>query len=464
MPARLVSAFFAPVLLAVSVPSARAAEPTGWRTDGTGHYPKAQPPLEWSLEKNIVWKTPMPGPSNSIPVLFGDRIFICSEPCMLLCVHRADGKILWKQSNSYDELEIEPAVRAQFKVEMGEVQRIEKLQSALAREGDLLRRKLKDDPAAKADIDMLLADLRRKSDALKTEKDKLKVALRYREPGRQGEAGFSTPTPVTNGREVFVAFGNGLIACYDRDGARKWLKLIEHSTAPYAHANSPVLVGDKVLIHFTDLVALNVKDGSECWRLKTPPTHGTSLATRLGDGDVIVTPSGLVVRVQDGVVLAEGLGSCGANSPILHGDTVFFVRGGVTAVQLPASLKAPTKLTPLWKAKVKGGGYWFPSPVLHDGLLYAIDDRGIFSVLDAANGKLVYEERLELGGTHYPSVAVAGDRVYLSTDKGNTAVIAAGRVFKVLAENQLEPFRSSPVFEGRRMYLRTHKHLFCIGE
>jgi outer membrane protein assembly factor BamB len=440
------------------------AETIGWRTDGTGNYPKAQPPVEWSTIKNVVWKTPMPGPSNSIPVLLGDRIFICSEPCMLLCLDKKDGRILWQKNNSVDELDLAPEVRDKLKLEQAEAARLDKQISAVGREAESLRRKLKENPTAKGEIDKQVSELQGKTDALKEQKQKLTLAARYTERGKQPTAGYSSPTPATNGKEVFVAFGNGLVACFDVDGKRQWLKLVEQSTAPFAHANSLVLVGDKVLIHFADMVALNVKNGAEVWRLKKAPTHGTPVHARVGNTDVVVTPHGLMVRVSDGTVLAEGLGRCGANSPILHDNVAYFISGNATAVQLPQSLPQSAKLQPLWKGRVKGGGYWFPSPVLHNELLYAIDDRGIFSVLEANTGKLVYEERIELGGTHYPSVSVAGKNVYLSTDKGNTLVVKTGPKFEVVGRNELEPFRSSPVFEGKRMFVRTQKHLYCIGE
>jgi outer membrane protein assembly factor BamB len=444
--------------------SAQPADSTGWRTDGTGSYPRAQPPVAWSTTKNVVWKAPMPGGSNSIPVLLEHRIFICSEPCMLLCLHKDDGRILWQRNSSLAELDIEPALREKIKLEQDEATRLDKEVSVLGRESEALRKKLKETPAARADIEKKLEELKSKSEALKERKQKLTLAAHYTERGKQPTAGYSSPTPVTNGKEVFVAFGNGLIACFDLDGQRKWLKLIEQSTAPFAHSNSPVLIGDKVLIHFADLVALRATDGSEIWRLKKTPAHGTPTHARIGTTDVAITPHGLMVRVDDGAVLADGLGMCGANSPILHDGVVYFVRGSATAVRLPDKLSTPASLQPLWKGKVKGGGYWFPSPVLHDGLLYAIDDRGIFSVLEAKSGKLVYEERVELDGTHYPSVSVAGNNVFLSTDKGNTLVVKAGSKFEVVGRNQLEPFRSSLVFEGKRMYVRTQKHLFCIGE
>jgi hypothetical protein len=269
---------------------------------------------------------------------------------------------------------------------------------------------------------------------------------------------------VTNGKEIYVAFGNGIVACYDLDGNRKWLKLIEHTNLAFAHSGSPVLVGDKLLIQFTDLVALDPKTGGEVWRLKCPAGWGTPLATRIGDVDVVFTPKGALVRVQDGKLLADKLGSCGANSPILQDRTVYYVHGNAVAFRLPESITDPLKLEVLWKGKAKGGGYGFASPVVHDGLLYAASDQGILTVLDIATGQTVYEERLNLGGSIYPSISLAGNRVYVSSDNGATVVLQPGREYKELARNKLESFRSSLVFEGKRVYVRTEKQLYCIAE
>src|SRR5215469_13414549 len=92
------------LLLAVAAFPTLAGMPIGWRTDGSGSYPDAQPPLEWSTTKNVVWSTPMPGYGVSHPVLLGRRLFICSEPATLLCLDREDGKILWQKTSTYSDL------------------------------------------------------------------------------------------------------------------------------------------------------------------------------------------------------------------------------------------------------------------------------------------------------------------------------------------------------------------------
>jgi outer membrane protein assembly factor BamB len=441
-----------------------AGDVIGWRTDGTGCYPQAQPPLEWSPTKNVVWSTAMPGYGVSHPVLLGQRIFNCSEPATLLCLNREDGKILWQKTSTYADLEIAPDVREQIKQEQAEMAVIAKKESAVRTDMDTLNKSLVKDQAPKEEIEKKLKPFREQLDELKKDREKRTLGVLYSQPDIHPTAGCSAPTPVTDGTNVFVAFGNGLVACFDLDGDRKWLKLVEHSNAAYAHGGSPVLVGDKLLIHFTDLVALDKKTGAESWRLKLPTSHGTPLVTRIGDVDVVLTPRGVLVRAQDGKVLAEGLGSCGSNSPILHDGTVYYVRGEADAVPLPEALVEPVKLKPLWKAKVKSVGYQFASPVVFDGLLYSTNDENLLTVLEAATGQLVYEQPLKLRGAGYPSISLAGDRIYVSSDASETVVLQAGREYKELARNKLEEFRSSLVFEGKRVYIRTAKHLYCIGE
>ena len=52
----------------------------------------------------------------------------------------------------------------------------------------------------------------------------------------------------------------------------------------------------------------------------------------------------------------------------------------------------------------------------------------------------------------------------MSADNGATVVLEPGREYKEVARNMLEPFRGSPVFDGKRVYIRTQKAMYCIGE
>jgi outer membrane protein assembly factor BamB len=461
------------VLLGLAVLSPlRGQAPIGFRTDGTGRYPTAQPPLAWGPDRNVVWKTKLPA-SNAIPVILGDRIITCAEPCVLLCLNKADGTVRWRHESFFKE--IEPTAEEKTRIEMERRQDADlaREQSAIEKELGAVRKALKDENASKAETEEKAKPLQKRVDDVRGRRKALTTLIRYTEPGKGADGyhptgGYSSATPVTDGKHVYVLYGNGLVAAYDLGGKRLWLKLVEHPTAAYGHGASPVLVKDKLIVHFSDLVALDTLDGSEVWRTKIPPNHGTSMVARIGDTDVLIHPNGVAVRAADGVILAKNLGSCGPNSPLVQDGKAFFMAGQARGVILPTSPDPATKWEPLWKGKgtsLKGGGYWFPSPVLDGGLLYALNASGIFTVVDAETGQEVYEERLEFkGGQCYPSISLAGRHLFVSSDNGHTLVLEPGRAYKEVARNVLEPFRSTPVFEGKRMYVRTLQNLWCIGE
>lgn len=454
---------------ALTFASVANGQTLGFRTDGTGRYPDAKPPLSWGPDKNVVWNIKLTQ-SNAIPIILGDRLYTCAEPCVLLCMDKNNGKILWQHESSFKEIALSEKEKTQFEIEKQKNAELGKEQSALDKESSALRKMLKDGTAPKEETEKKLEQLKAQAEKIKAQRSILTTYNRYLEPGKGAggfhpTGGYSSPTPVTDGKRVYVIFGNGLAACYDLDGNRQWLKLIEHPTAEYGHGASPVLVKDKLLVHFSDLVALNTMDGSEAWRVKIAPSHGTAMAARIGDVDVAIHPRGQVVRVSDGAILTKDLGSTGPNSPLIQNGKVYFVAGQVRGYTLPTSLDG-SKWQPLWKgSNLKGGGYWFPSPILHNELIYALNASSIFTVVDAKTGTIVYDQRLDFGGGQsYPSITLAGNRLFVSSDNGTTIVLEPGREYKEIARNSLEPFRSSLVFEGRRMYVRTTKGLWCIGE
>jgi outer membrane protein assembly factor BamB len=439
-----------------------SGETIGWRTDATGRYPSAQPPHEWGPDKNVIWRLPMPAMSNAIPVIVGDKLFTCADPCRLICANKADGKILWQRECSYDELPLFAEVKQQCETEQKQAQAWDRMRGGIERDMATLSRSARYLKLSRQSSEPLMQVLRKVTEELRNKVNTLPVYSRYSKPYMQQTGGISMCTPACDGKCVYVGYGNGLVAGYDMEGNRQWLKLIEHSTAAYGHAASPLLVGDRLLVHYADLVALDTRDGSEVWRDKIPPKHGTSIHTRIGGVDVAIHPGGLLVRVDDGKILTNNLGQNGENSPIIQDGIVYWIAGSGRAVRLPKSVDERPET--LWKDNIKGGGYWFCSPVLHEGLIYVANANKNFSVIDAATGKLVYEMRLDVDGQIYPSICVAGNLIYLSSDDGTTIILKPGREYQEVGRNKLDTFRSSPVFEGKRMYVRTVKYLYCIGE
>ena len=91
--------------------------------------------------------------------------------------------------------------------------------------------------------------------------------------------------------------------------------------------------------------------------------------------------------------------------------------------------------------------------------------RGYSVTTDAASGEVVYDQKLGFTGTSYPSITLAGEHLFASSDSGDTVVFIPGREYKEVARNSLAVgFRSTPVFNGSRMYIRTLEDVVCIGK
>jgi len=450
-------------LVGLLVLEALAAAPVGWRTDGSGRYPDARPVTEWSAEKNVIWRTKMPSRSNATPVVLADRIFVCAEPLELVCVDKSDGKILWQKSNPIaDAMTDEQKRQAAEQAEQAKPV-LAKLSAAKRQLGQLNGELRKDPKNAE-----LVAKVRQQRKVVRDLSSRVAGLRKWRRPTVDNTNGYSSPTPVSDGKGVWALFNNGVAACYDLAGNRKW---IVHVDAPphrsWGHSASPVLHDGKLIVHVANMKALDAATGKLLWTAEgTAWAWGTPVVTRIGDQDVAVTPKGQIVRLAEGKVLASGLNKLTYNSPVLDGPVAYHIQAAATAARLAAGDGGAVKVEKLWRAKLKNDRY-YDSPVIQDGRIYAITRGNHLSILDAKDGKILNGggegARLDLGkGTTYPSIAAAGGHVFISSDNGTTAVLKPGPEADVVAKNRLDTF-SSPVFEGGRMYVRTYKYLYCIG-
>ena len=115
----------------------------------------------------------------------------------------------------------------------------------------------------------------------------------------------------------------------------------------------------------------------------------------------------------------------------------------------------------VWKGDDKSP--YVPSPLLADGLLYAVNDKGLFRCYEAADGDILWEEQLD--GKFYSSPVLVGERIYVFDRAGKGFVLKAGREFELLAENELEHGAfATPVICRGRILLRTLETLYCLGE
>jgi outer membrane protein assembly factor BamB len=189
------------------------------------------------------------------------------------------------------------------------------------------------------------------------------------------------------------------------------------------------------------------------------------VAARLSDGSVIVTPNGAIVRASDGQTLAKDLFQLAYCSPVVADGVVYAVQEGtIKAIKLPERTDEPFTVKTLWESKGARNNR-LASPVVYEGLLYTATEQGVLEVFDAATGAAVYQKRLSLRrGRTDPSLCVAGNRLFASSNDGTTLVVEPGRKFSELSTGRLEEFIGTPTFDGPRVFIRTKQRLFCLCE
>ncbi len=393
----------------------------GWRNDGTGCFTSTTPPSEWSKNKNVLWKVELPGTSYSAPIVVGENIYVASDPAELLCIRRKDGKVLWRSGHADIKAPAVSGGRGGFGGGKG------------GKGG------------------------------------------RGGKGGDDRTAGNTAATPVSNGKYVAALFGNGVVAVYEPEGKRVWARFVESPRIEKGISASPLLSGSKLIVHIKDMLALDVATGKEAWRVALTATHASPVLARLDKEDVVISPAGAIVRVSDGKILGKGAFRSSDNSPVVTGDTVCI--SGRGAYHLLLTKEGEVKVAALWSAGEggsdggggggggrggRGGQRRYPSPLVHDGLLYTADTSGILEVLEVKTGKSVYRQRLPVNDV-YASLALAGDLIYVLDRGGRSVVFKPGRKYEVVAKNQLEGTGSCPVFAGDHLYVRGRQNLYCLS-
>jgi len=301
--------------------------------------------------------------------------------------------------------------------------------------------------------------------------------------GCGGESKQSTPTPASNGELVFYINAMGLSACYDFAGKQKWIRLLETAENEEQFTSSPIFLGDKIILSWGCLLALDAKDGKTLWKAADVKAgYGTPAIAKIGGEAVALTPGGAIVRAADGTVLCSGQFESAYATPLVEGGVVYIIDATARALELPARAEPGMRLKELWKTELSGT--FMASPVYSDGLIYTIENQKCrLHIIDARTGQVLTsthsldaaaksekpETGLKIEGMApakyaYGSPAAADGNVFFFDDAGHTAVLGLGRQYKLLRVNKIEDaILGTPFFFEDRIIIRGAKTVYCIG-
>ena len=398
---------------------------------GTGISQDPGPPATWSDSQNLRWKTPLPGLGSSSPIVWGDRVFVtcysgygesdrqAGDPKalerQLVCINRSSGKIRWQS----------------------------------------------------------------------------RVPADLPEDGYQGyltEHGYASSTPVTDGQRVYCFFGKTGMLAFDFEGRQLWQTGLgkESSNRRWGSAASPILYKNLVIVNAAEesqsIRALDQATGNEVWKASASAlelAYDTPSLVTLDGGlsEVVISVPGEIWGLNPDTgklrwFAEHRLTGNICPSVIVDGEMLYAFGGFRSAgsLALRAGGKGDVSSSRLvWSSRESS---YVATPLLHEGHLYWIDDRGQAFCVAAKSGELVYRERvagLGSGGRPvYASPVLVGNKIYVQTRWNGVLVLAAKPEYQLLGQNRFagddSDANATPAISGGEMFLRSNQFLYCVAD
>lgn len=440
------TAVIATVLLCLS---AHAQENSDWSrfrgAQGSG-ISDSSVPTEWSPDKNIRWKTPLPGAGCSSPIVVGGKVFVTCYSGYgesrenvgdkkdlkrhVVCIDRASGKELWSKT-------IEAAENEDSFTGIGVTAH-----------------------------------------------------------------GFASHTPTSDGESLFVFLGKSGVIAYDLDGNEIWKKEVGSGSdsRKWGSASSPILCDDLLIVpalaESRCVYGLDKTTGEQRWDCPSKAmdnTWSTPLVIKVDDqrSDIVIgVPNELwAINPKTGKLawLASGVANEQTGfytSPIVSDGVVYASvggrSGGGSIAVRTGGKKDVTESHVEWNSRTSSS---FSSPVVFADHMFTVGRGGILEVAEIKTGKQVKKVRFKsdessrpknaggrsgFGSPDYGSPVIAGDKLYYTKGNGETFVFNADAECEQIAANKLtddsEIFSATPAISNGQLFIRSSKFLYCVGE
>jgi outer membrane protein assembly factor BamB len=409
-----------------------------WRgPESNGTAPGAKNlPVTWTESQNVVWRTKLPSWSAATPAVWQDRIFVTSAE--------------------------EGFARLRGGMGSGE------------RSADKI----------------FLMCIRRKDGSI--------LWQRQIDAGNQlfRKQNSASPSPITDGRNVWIMTGNGTLACFTMDGNEVWKRFIQAEYGKFGlnhgYASTPLLNNQRLYVqvlhgmHTDDpsyVLALNKDTGKTLWKVdrpsdaqgESPDNYATpQIASVRGKAQLVISGADYVTGHDPDT--GRELWRIGGFNPtnnranrtiassLVIGENVFAMstRGRPFIGFHAGGSGDITGKSELWTNNL---GADVPTPTTDGRYIYVLGDSGIMNCIEAETGKVAYQGRRIENGTYSASPLLADGKIYCINEDGTATVVKAGPVFEILGVSRLDSLTlASPVAVDNQIFIRTADHLYCIQQ
>ncbi|MFT5300084.1 MAG: outer membrane protein assembly factor BamB [Mariniblastus sp.] len=391
-------------------------------------------PTAWAPDANVAWKTELPGPGASSPIVVGNKVLVTCY-------------------SGYGLTQADP----------GEIE-------------NLVRH-------------LVCFD---KTSGSKLWQRDVKVTLPEDPYSGIGVTahGYASHTPVSDGKNVYAFFGKSGVHAFDLEGKKLWQADVGNESDPtkWGSSSSPIVYKDTVIVTASaesqSIVGIDKNSGKELWRQEAKGLDGmwgTPSLVKIDDErtDIVMCvakelwgldPSNGKLRwFADATESAQSY-----SSVVLDGNRVyaFTGRGGGSIALDAGGSGNVSKTNTVWTGRDTAS---FASPVRHNSRLYSIAT-GILTVVDAKTGERIDKIRLKgaqatggrFGSLDYASPLVVGDRLFYLNGSGQMFVFELGDELEQVAVNRVttdkETFWGTPAVSNGTMIMRSSKYLYCVAD
>jgi outer membrane protein assembly factor BamB len=391
----------------------------------------------WSEERNVCWKTEIPGEGHATPIVWGDQVFVVAA--VKTDRHVAElAPPKMEPPGGYKT--VRPVNYYRFVVMC---------------------------------LDRDTGQVRWQQVACET----------VPHEGRHGTNSYASASPTTDGRRLYVSFGSQGIFCYDLQGQLLWNRDLGDMVTRFGwgEGSSPVIHGDSLIINWdhegdSSLAVLDPQTGETRWRMERDEVSSwvTPRVVQYQNRSQVIVPATRRITsydLSDGEIIWEcgGLTTNVIPCPAVYQDLVICMSGHQGTEARAVRLDSRGDVTDdhrqiVWQ--MHRDTPYVPSPLLYGDLLHVTKSNvAILTCINPASGEPLSDSvRLPELNSIYASPVGAAGRVYIVSREGTTLVMENDSQLKVLAINKLpEGIDASPAIVGRQMFLRGKQHLYCLS-
>jgi outer membrane protein assembly factor BamB len=379
--------------------------------NGTGQAADKDVPVIWTEHDGLLWKTEIPGVGHSSPVIWGEHLFLQSaddKERRLLCLDTATGKIVWSRGAP----------------------------------GTLHKTHPKNNMASS--------------------------------------------TPATDGKRIYAIFWDGkqvLLVAYDFTGASLWQRELGGFTSQHGVGMSPIVFEDKVILNndqdgSAKVLAFDAKTGKPAWEVERRAfrtCYSTPFILNHPGAPELIVASTAGITAYHPHTGAEiwsytwsftGMPLRTVGSPITGSGMVFANSGDGSGARHTIAVRLGgtgdlTQTNLVWEERASFP--YVPCMLVYGDHLFTVNDQGVAGCYDAKTGKEVWSHRLA-GMTSASPILIDG-KIYVVDERGNAYVIAASPTYKLLGKSTVgEAVFATPAVADNRLFIRGSNHLFCIAK